>query len=273
VTTFDHAEHGEVWIAVHEDVTDRRAARDTVEYALAAEREASEHLRETARQQERLLQVVSHDLRGPLTTIIGFAQTLDSLGDKLPDEERRRFLERIVANAERLSELVTRLLDQPVLVEGRSPAKQHPTDVADLVRRLVAAMDLTTHPVEVRADRLLLCVEPTQFERIVENLVANAVRHTPAATPITVTVRRDGDHAALIVEDGGPGIPPELLPDLSTPYRKGAESPGTGLGLALVLGLVEMHGGTVTAANTAGGGAAFTVRIPRRRAAELVEDE
>jgi len=252
---------------------DLARAVEAVEYALAIERQATAHLRETTRQQERLLQVVSHDLRGPLTTIIGFAQTLESLWDKLPDEERNRFLERIIANAERLSDLVTKLLDEPVLVEGRSPAKQNPTDIALLVRRLLGAMELTTHPVDVRGDRLLLCVEPTQFERIVENLVANAVRHTPPGTPITVTVGKDGDHAALVVKDEGPGIPPELLPELFVPYRKGSASPGSGLGLALVLGLVEMHGGTVSAANSANGGAAFTVRIPRRRAAELVEDD
>jgi signal transduction histidine kinase len=106
-------------------------------------------------------------------------------------------------------------------------------------------------------------IDPPKVERIVENLLSNVARHTPAGTPVWVAVRPDRDGVLLSVEDAGPGIPPEIRESIFEPFRQGqdtvAHSPGMGLGLSLVARFAELHGGRAWVEERTGGGAAFRV--------------
>ena len=114
-------------------------------------------------------------------------------------------------------------------------------------------------------------VDGAQLERIIENLVTNAVRYTPAGTAIWVSVNVDSDGVLLTVEDAGPGIPPELRESVFEPFRQGSEvvshSPGVGIGLSLVARFAELHDGRAWVEERPGGGASFRVYLPFRTGA------
>jgi signal transduction histidine kinase len=121
------------------------------------------------------------------------------------------------------------------------------------------------HPLSVTVEPLLVDVDVVKAERIVVNLVANAVRHTPTGTPISVRAGRHEDGVVITVEDGGPGVPEELRSAIFEPFRQGAattpHSPGVGIGLALVQRFAELHGGRAWVDGAPGGGAAFHVSL------------
>jgi signal transduction histidine kinase len=116
--------------------------------------------------------------------------------------------------------------------------------------------------VEVDAEDGLADVDPVHVERIVENLVANAVRHTPAGTCVRVGVRYESGAVVITVADEGPGVPPEVRDVVFEPFRQGGRGNGLGIGLSLVARFAALHGGTATVGDREGGGAVFTVRLP-----------
>ena len=213
------------------------------------------------------LRATSHELRTPLAAIVGLAETLQRLDGQLDEQERTRLTERLAANADRLSRLINDLLDVDRLAAGLVSADRRPHDLAELVTRAIQEVDTTGRSVQVDVVPLTAEVDAPKLERVVANLVANAVRHTAMDRTISVRLHDDGGVAQLLVDDDGDGIDPRYLDVIFEPFVQGPERhqdarPGTGLGLALTRELVELHGGTITASNRRPRGSRFEVRLP-----------
>jgi K+-sensing histidine kinase KdpD len=213
------------------------------------------------------LEAVSHDLRTPLTSILGSALTLEQAGMDLPREDALDLLVRIAANARKLERLLSDLLDLDRLQRGIVTPQRRPTDVRALVEQAVAESEtLEGRTVVVDADRVTANVDAAKVERIVENLLANAARHTPAGTPVWVRATAQGDGVHVVVEDEGPGVPDHLKEAVFEPFRQGDggpnPSPGVGVGLSLVARFAELHGGRAWVEDRDGAGAAFHVLLP-----------
>jgi PAS domain S-box-containing protein len=234
--------------------------------ALDREQAAAEHLRAVDEMKTTFLQAVSHDLRTPLTTVLGIALTLEQR-TALPDEDVADLLGRLSASARKLDGLLADLLDLDRLAGGTLTPHRQQVDVGALVRRVVEEVGVTAeHPVVVDAPALHIAVDAPKVDRIVENLLVNAARHTAAGTTIWVGVQpRDGG-VLLVVEDEGPGVPAELREQVFQPFRKGRNvadhAPGSGIGLALVARFAELHGGRAWVQDRPGGGASFRVFLP-----------
>jgi signal transduction histidine kinase len=253
------------WQGVMVDVTERKRAED-LQRALDVERETSQRLRDLDDMKNTFLTAVSHDLRTPLAAILGLAITLERDDIDLAARESQDLTRRIAANARKLDRLVTDLLDLDRLSRGILEPQRHPTDVGALVRKVVNEGDfLTDHPVQVEADPVILAVDGAKVERIVENLLANAVRHTPLGTQIWIKVNAADEGVLIAVEDAGSGVPEDLREAVFEPFRQGQEggpSPGVGIGLSLVARFSELHGGKAWVEDREGGGASFRVFLP-----------
>lgn len=227
--------------------------------------EVSRDLQEKNEAKDTLLHAVSHDLKQPLAGILGAVSTLrrgEELG--LDREGRDDLYGMIETSGIKMLGLIDDLLDLERIDRGMIAPDRQPTEVgvlaASLSRELVA---LDGHPVDVDADPVLVEVDRAKVERIVENLLLNAARHTVAGTPIHVEVRGRRNGVVLAVEDEGPGVPPALREDLFEPFRQGAESKGgVGIGLSLVKRFAELHGGTAYVEDGRAGGARFVVILP-----------
>jgi len=207
----------------------------------------------------------SHELRTPLTAVLA---NLELLTDELQGEEREA-----AASALRSSHRMRRLVADLLLL-ARSDADQErrlgPVDIGAVAIDAVGEAGALSgeHLLEVdAADGLLVQGARDELHRLVLNLVENAINHTPAGTRISVRVREDGDSVELIVEDDGPGVPPELRERIFERFvRAGGDRGGsTGLGLAIVRAVTDAHGGEVVLQDAAPG-ARFVVRLPRLQA-------
>lgn len=207
-----------------------------------------------------LLQTVAHDLRGPLAAVGGLAETLQA-HDDLPHADRTEILVRIRRTSHRLISMVERILDFERLKTGPVEPQREPTDVGANVRELAAiCMAVSKHPITVDAPPILADVDPDEVDRIVENLLSNAARHTPEGTPVRASVQVVPRGIEIAVEDEGPGIDDDLKHELFEPFASGRSArPGAGLGLALVARLAERHGGRAWVEDRPGGGASFRV--------------
>jgi signal transduction histidine kinase len=232
------------------------------------EHQVSSGLRELNDVKDTLLHAVSHDLKGPLAGIIGAMSTLRR-GEELqltPDEVESLY-QMIEQSGRKMNRLVDDMLDLERLDRGQVQPEREPTDIGELVRRIAReAPGMDTHPVRIDADPLLANIDPSKVERIVENLLVNAARHTPGGTPVHVTVRGRPQGILLTIEDEGPGVPEDLKSTLFDPFRQGptAAGRGVGIGLSLVRRFAELHGGTadIEDREVGGGGARFVIVLP-----------
>ena len=235
--------------------------------ALERERAAAEHLRAVDEMKTTFLQAVSHDLRTPLTTVLGIALTLERRAAGLPADDVADLLHRLSGNARKLDGLLADLLDLDRLARGTLSPRRQMVDVGELTRRVVDEVGVAAeHTVLVDAPAARIAVDAPKVERIVENLVVNAARHTAADTTIWVRVQPHSDGVLLVVEDEGPGVPAQLREQVFQPFRKGRNvadhAPGSGIGLALVDRFASLHGGRAWVQDRAGGGASFRVFLP-----------
>lgn len=231
---------------------------------LSAEAERAEALREADRLKDALLASVSHDIRTPLTTIRALAHDIAGGGD-----ERALVIEEEVL---RLNRFVTDLLDLSRLSAGGPPLTIELNVAEDLIgaalqriagvaadRRILASLDPADPLLAGRFDFALSL-------RILVNLLENALKYTPADTPIELTARREGAELLFGVADRGPGVPASERTRIFAPfYRPPGARPdtgGAGLGLAIARGLAAAQGGTVTLEPRDGGGSVFTLRLP-----------
>jgi PAS domain S-box-containing protein len=255
------------WQGVMLDITEAHRSRD-LERDLQSERRAAERLREADALKDTLLQAVSHDLRSPITSILGMARTLERDDVELSAEDAHGLAGRIAANARKMDRIVANLLDLERLSAGVLEPILMPVDLGALVRELVAGseavaerrLDLDTAPLVLHADAAML-------ERIVENLLGNAAKHTPGDSRIWVRVERADGGALLVVEDDGPGVAAADRERIFEAFSQGA-SPGTaaglGVGLAVVARFASLHEGHVWVEDRSGGGASFKVFLADR---------
>jgi two-component system, OmpR family, sensor histidine kinase KdpD len=214
------------------------------------------------------LQAVSHDLRTPLTTVLGIALTLERhAAGGLPVEQVADLLQRLSGNARKLDRLLGDLLDLDRLARGTLTPHRQLIDLGALVRRVVEDAGVNQeHAVVVNAPTVQTAVDAPKVERIVENLVVNAAKHTQAGTTIWVHVQRQRDGVLLLVEDEGPGVPAQQREQIFQPFQQGRNvadhAPGSGIGLALVDRLANLHGGRAWVQERPGGGASFRVFLP-----------
>ncbi|HEY7280769.1 MAG TPA: ATP-binding protein [Actinomycetota bacterium] len=248
----------------------KQAFQSTRQYAQAYQRqmEVTERLRSSDRMRDTFLQAVSHDLRSPLTAILGSASTLEQRGPSLSEEERADLLRRIGTSARRLDRLLSDLLDIDRLQRGIITPDRRPTDVGELIERTIDETGLREQraiQVHVAGAPVVADVDPAKVERMVENLVANAEKHTPAGGPIAVSAAAERDGLELRVSDEGPGVPDDHKETIFQPFRRGPDTefvPGVGLGLSLVARFAELHGGRAWVEDRPGGGATFVVFLP-----------
>jgi PAS domain S-box-containing protein len=244
------------------DVTERKLAERDLSRALEREREITDHLRRVDELRTLQLHAVSHDLRAPITAILGSALVLDDDHRELDREKRSDLLRGVVASARKLHRLVNDLLDLDRLERGMVEPDRRPTDVGAVVRHVVDELRDDAHPVRLDLEPGAAEVDPVHIERIVENLVANTLRHTPAGTPVAISVRYPDHDVEIRVEDEGPGVPEELRDEIFEPFRHGGRGQGLGIGLSLVARFAALHGGVATVGDREGRGAVFTVRLP-----------
>ena len=221
------------------------------------ERERVEQVR------ENILSAVSHELRTPLTAILGFAITLRERWPTLTDEGREEMIGLVASQAARLERLLNDLLDVDRLRHGRLRAESEHADLGELVRGVVAGRP-EGRTIDVQAESVYASVDPAKFERIVDNLIANAERHTPAGSPIEVSVAPNGTGALLRVDDRGPGVPDAEKETIFEAFTRGSEveATGVGVGLSLVAQFAALHGGRAWVEDNPGGGASFRVLFP-----------
>lgn len=248
----------------------QRKARQ-LEAEVAARRRAEEELRAALRARDEFLTVAAHELKTPLTSLLGYAQLLQrQLARGTADPGRvARAVRTIGGQAERLTALMTQLLDISRLEAGNLALAARPTDLAALVARIVADLDAGEgqHTITVTAPASLMAVvDPLRLEQVIINLLDNARKYSPDGGPVVVTLDRAADDVVEVaVTDRGLGIPPERRARLFERfYRAHSErhTSGWGLGLHISRQIVELHGGTIHAEFPPDGGTRFVVRLP-----------
>lgn len=255
------------WQGFMFDVTARKQAEERLAEALEVEREATQRLRSLDAMKNTFLQAVSHDLRTPLAAILGLAITLERAEIDLPRDESRDLARRIATNARKLDRLVNDLLDLDRLSRGIVEPKLYPVDVGALVMRVAGDPNVTAdRRITVEAPEVVASVDAAKVERIVENLLSNALRHTSPSTRVWARVVAEPTGVLLLVEDEGPGVPEDIREEIFEPFRQGPNapqhSPGVGVGLALVRRFAELHDGRAWVDEREGGGASFRVFLP-----------
>jgi len=226
------------------------------------------------RSQADVVATVAHEIRSPLTSVKGFTRTLLSRWDRFSDEQKHAMLETVEADADRVTRLLTDLLDVARIESGRVKLRRAPVDVSTLVDEVVAKARVRAPEadIDVRAEGALptLLADADKLEQVVTNLVDNAILHG-GDTPVRVRLTADADAVRITVADDGPGIAPELLPHLFTKFGRGRtdQRAGTGLGLFLSRGLVAAHGGRIWFDEDVEQGAVVHVELPRDDAGDL----
>ncbi len=236
---------------------------------LAHQAEQAQLLQARENLERALLNSISHDLRTPLVTITGVLSSVLEEGDHLSGQARRELLESAREESGRLNRFVGNLLDMTRLEAGAMTVKREPSDVQDLIGCALAAVEQRLGPrsvaVNLAPDLPLVPLDMVLMTQVLVNLLDNALKYSHRDSAIEIDAARDGDRLRLSVADRGPGIPEADLERVfdkfyRVPVPEGAG--GTGLGLSICRGIVEAHGGTVSAVNRSGGGLRVTVRLP-----------
>jgi signal transduction histidine kinase len=256
------------------------AARSSLEHSAARRREAEwraereklvEQLQEANRIKDEFLAMVSHELRTPLTSIVGWTRLLRSVAKdpkKLDDA-----IDSLDRNGKRLIGLVSDLLDFSTLALGEKRREIHQFDLRNTLKHLVEdfrrAVETRQLAIETDLDTPIVFEgDETQIRRVFENLIANAIKFTPAGGHIAVLARMADRHAEVTVTDTGIGIDPKFQPHVFGRFRQADPSitrsyGGLGLGLALAKEIVDLHGGTIHVQSPGPGqGSTFLVRLP-----------
>jgi signal transduction histidine kinase len=215
-----------------------------------------------------IIATVSHEIRSPLTTIKGFTKTLIDRWERLPDDAKLDMLRAINADADRVTRLLTELLEVSRLEAGRLQVHLQRVDLTELARSVAADLSSRSekHALRVDApDDMIARADPDKLLRVLTNLVENAQKYTDGGE-VVVAVRSDGKWVETTVTDQGDGIPAAQQTAVFDKFarRDLAGSPsGTGLGLYIAKGLIEAQGGEMGLVSTEGAGSTFWFRVPR----------
>jgi PAS domain S-box-containing protein len=235
------------------------------------------------RSRAELVSTVAHELRSPLTSVKGFTATLLNKWGRFTDDQKRVMLETVNADADRVTRLITELLDVSRIESGRMEVHRQLVDLPDRARRIVAGRVAAGDAedrfrLEVLGGLPETWLDADKIDQILGNLVENAVRHGAGIVTIVIepALMDDAAAVAVSVRDQGEGISPEVAPRVFRQFwrgkprgasRRGQHGGGTGLGLYIVKGLVEAHGGTIGVRRAPGGGAEFRFIVPAGTAA------
>ncbi|MDN3919977.1 ATP-binding protein [Roseateles violae] len=248
-----------------------------VSFDITARKQMEESLRLADRRKDEFLAMLAHELRNPLAPIRSASELLRRFGH--PDASAARVIEIINRQALQLSRLVDDLLDVSRINRGRVELQREALDLSSIVAPTLEATEsllkARQHRVTVlpSLDPLPVSADPIRLQQSVVNLLSNAAKYTEPGGQIEIAVRREGAEGVLSVTDNGPGIAPELLPDIFDLFVQSDRTldrsqGGLGIGLSVVKGLVELHGGRVSASSPGlGQGARFEIRLPLVQAA------
>jgi PAS domain S-box-containing protein len=253
-----------------QDITERRRAEEE-RAQLLLEQHGRREAEEASRLKDQFLATLSHELRTPLNAVLGWAQML--MRQQLDPEKARKAIEAIYRNATAQSQLVSDILDVSRINSGLLRLDLELLDLTHVIEGAIdtvrAASEQKTLVFETTVDPAVPAVygDRNRLRQVVWNLLANAVKFTPSGGGVHVRLTSEAGQAVIAVEDDGPGIDEAFLPYLFQVFRQADDSvtrehAGLGLGLAIARHIVELHGGTVSAANRRPGGAVFTVRLP-----------
>jgi PAS domain S-box-containing protein len=281
VGTMHHRRFTEADVAFIQIVADRVAlaiSHARLYEAAQLARSEAEQAGLAVRLRDEFLAAASHDLKNPLATIKGLTQLLQRRARRARTAEGRGFadgLQRIDATITRMTRLIDSLLDMTRAQLGQPvPLDRRPLDLVALARQVVQEQQHSTERHHLRLDNavpeLVGVWDAARLERLLENLLNNAVKYSPEGGDVTLTIRPDAQAgepwAVVTVEDRGIGIPAEDVPHIFERFQRGrnveGQIAGTGIGLAAVRQLAEQHGGRVTVESQEGRGTTFTVRLP-----------
>ena len=228
---------------------------------------------EAIRARDQFLSIASHELKTPITSLLGFTQLLQRRTERegTLGERTQRAVRVIGEQAQRLNQLVALMLNLSRIETGQLSIERAPLDLHALTQRVVDEMQplLERHTVTITGPDTPLIVEADELrlEQVLQNLIQNAIKYSPAGGPIMIHVVRQADHACLAISDQGIGIPEEARAHLFQRfYRASNVDPrqisGMGIGLYVVKEIVRRHGGTVEVRSEEGRGSTFTVRLP-----------
>ena len=250
--------------------------------ALEHERAARQEAEEASRAKDAFLATISHELRTPMTSILGWSSMLRS--GMLDAETAAAGVAAIDTSAHAQAQLIDDLLDVSRIVAGKLALEPRSSDLAQVVRSAVETVALAAEAKGIRIEEVLpvapitLVADPARLHQVTTNLLSNAVKFTGTGGTVRVELQRDGNEAVLSVSDNGAGIEPEFLPHVFDRFTQADGSStrsfgGLGLGLAIVRNLVELHGGSVTAESEGKNqGATVTVRLPLGHAVPEPQD-
>jgi PAS domain S-box-containing protein len=254
-------EHGGTWFGTATDIHERKTAEAALERAVAT--------------RDQVVSVVAHDFRSPLNVVRTFMALFERLTADMPAGELRQrggqYLARLDRQVTRMEKLLDELLDVARLQAGQPlELERRRCDLVPLVRELVdeQSAGTTTHSVELRTavPALVGHWDEARVQRVLENLLSNALKYSPAGTAILIDVSRQGDEAVVSVTDQGVGIPEPDRERIFDWYARGENAQrtarGTGVGLAGARRIVQQHGGTLTVESQLGRGSRFTLRLP-----------
>jgi PAS domain S-box-containing protein len=249
------------------------AVKAEIERAELLDREshARQQAEEASRLKEEFLATVSHELRTPLNAIVGWSRLLRN--GQLDTDGISHAVEVIERNAAAQRQIIEDLLDVSRIVSGKLRINTQPVDVLLVIHAAIESVrpaaeakeiSITTH---VEAPDTIIRADMERMQQVLWNLLANAVKFTPARGVVNVYLKRNDSLAEIRIEDSGTGVPAEFLPRIFERFSQADGSStrkhgGLGLGLAIVRHLVELHGGTVSASNRENGGAVLTVQLP-----------
>ena len=268
-----------------EDVTDfvRLQQLDTRnQEAHEVMRSNAEKLKEADRAKDEFIAIISHELRTPMTSILGWARML-ALGD-LDNETEREALESIERSTRAQAKLIEDMLDESRIASGRLRLDLRPLDLASVVEgaatliRPAADAKAIKISVHLHGGRYPMAGNPMRMQQVIGNVLTNSVKFTQEGGNVNVRLGRDGSDAVIEVTDNGRGIAPAFLPYVFDRFRQGEGASterqgGLGLGLAIARHLVELHGGSVDAASEGvGKGTTITIRLPLHDAGALQDD-
>jgi signal transduction histidine kinase len=267
-TVSGHPERNLILPGVQEVLVTSRYVRDEPRGPVTSVVVALRGTRHRAREElsrAELVSTVAHELRSPLTSVKGFTATLLAKWDRFNDDQKRLMLETVNADADRVTRLITELLDIARIDSGRLTVRRQVVDIGRVVRRHVTAMeargeDPARFQVHVDDGIPEMWVDADKLDQVLGNLLENALRH--GAGTVTLEVEPAGDGASVTVTDEGEGIADEQRDRVFTRFWRSGRRGGTGLGLYIVRGLVEAHGGHIEVGRGPGGGAQFRFVLP-----------
>jgi PAS domain S-box-containing protein len=255
------------------DITDRKEAEQERELLLARERAARVEAQEAVRVRDVFLSIAAHELKTPLTSLLGNAQLLQRRAERDGNttDRGKNAIRVIVDQAKRLDKMILALLDVSRIETGKLSIERTPVDLCGLVRRVVEEVQptLVSHTVDCQMPTSMLMIDgdEVRLEQVIQNLITNAIKYSPQGGSVVVRIEQHDTQVHLEVMDTGMGIPKDDQPYLFQRFYRASNAEaqyrsGMGIGLYVVKEIVTLHGGIIAVESCEGVGSTFTVSLP-----------